>query len=160
MEGDPEQYPGISRIMGLLKVLEETGGQGDLYQLGLDLHLELGEELQLVRAAESLGFVQTPGSEIEITGLGREILKKDINGRKRLLRERLLTLPVFETVLHWLEHEEDASLPSETVKNRLSEHFPQEDSEMAFQTLVNWGRYAELLGYRSDRGDLYVDRGD
>ncbi|MHB1605360.1 MAG: AAA-associated domain-containing protein [Leptospirales bacterium] len=160
MEGDPEQYPGISRIMGLLKVLEEAGGQGDLYQLGLDLHLELGEELQLVRAAESLGFVQTPGSEIEITGLGREILKKDINGRKRLLRERLLTLPVFETVLRWLEHEEDAALPSEIVKNKLSEHFPQEDSEIAFQTLVNWGRYAELFGYRSDRGDLYVDRGD
>jgi hypothetical protein len=160
MEGDPEQYPGISRIVGLLKVLEETGGRAELYQLGVDLHLELGEELQLVRAAESLGFVQTPGSDIAITDLGREILKIDINGRKKLLRERLLTLPVFQTVLKWLEHEEDATLPAETVKNRLSEQFPQEDAELSFQTLVNWGRYAELLGYSADREDLYVDRGD
>ncbi len=160
MESDPEQYPGISKIMGLLKVLEEAGGGGDLYQLGLDLRLELGEELQLVRAAESLGFVQTPGGDITLTDLGREILKKDINGRKKLIRERILTLPVFQTVLGWLMKEEDKSLPAEKIRERLMETFPQEDPEGQFQVLVNWGRYAELFGYRGDREDLYVDQGD
>jgi|UniRef100_A0A7C3R3Z0 NitT/TauT family transport system ATP-binding protein len=160
MEGDPEQYPGISKIMGLLKVLEEAGGGGDLYQLGVDLHLELGEELQLVRAAESLGFVQTPGGDITLTDLGREILKKDINGRKKLIRERILTLPVFQTVLGWLMKEEDKSLPAEKIRERLMVAFPQEDPEGQFQVLVNWGRYAELFGYRGDREDLYVDQGD
>ena len=159
MEGEPEPYTGISRIIGLLKVLKEKGGASDLYQLGVDLHLELGEELQIVKAAESLGFVITPESDIALTPLGEEILGKDINGRKTLIRERLLTLPLFARVLAWLEGEEGESLSMETLKSRIGEAFPNEDVDTAFSMLVNWGRYAELFGYNAAREELYVDRG-
>ncbi|EQD24210.1 MAG: putative ABC transporter ATP-binding protein [Leptospirillum sp. Group IV 'UBA BS'] len=159
MEGEPEPYTGISRIIGLLKILKEKGGASDLYQLGVDLHLELGEELQIVKAAESLGFVVTPESDIALTPLGEEILEKDINGRKTLIRERLLTLPLFEKVLGWLEGEEEETLSMENLKERIGEAFPNEDVDTAFSMLVNWGRYAELFGYNASREELYVDRG-
>ncbi len=159
MEGEPEPYTGISRIIGLLKILKEKGGASDLYQLGVDLHLELGEELQIVKAAESLGFVVTPESDIALTPLGEEILEKDINGRKTLIRERLLTLPLFEKVLGWLEGEEEETLSMEKLKERIGEAFPNEDVDTAFSMLVNWGRYAELFGYNASREELYVDRG-
>jgi len=159
MEGEPEPYTGISRIIGLLKILKEKGGASDLYQLGIDLHLELGEELQIVRAAESLGFVVTPESDISLTPLGEEILQKDINGRKALIRERLLTIPLFIKAMEWLGQEPEGSLPEETVKSRIGEQFPNEDMDSAFTMLVNWGRYAELLGYSAGREELYIDRG-
>lgn len=159
MEGEPEPYTGISRIIGLLKILKEKGGASDLYQLGVDLHLELGEELQIVKAAESLGFVVTPESDISLTPLGEEILEKDINGRKRLIRERLLTLPLFSRVLEWLVEEEEESMSEEALKTRIGEAFPHEDVYTAFFMLVNWGRYAELFGYNAAREELYVDRG-
>ncbi len=160
MEGESEPYTGISRIVGLLKILKEKGGTSDLYQLGLDLHLDLGEELQIVRAAESLGLVVTPESDIALTPLGEAFIEKDINGRKAALRERLLTLPLFATVLSWLEAEKGESLSEEEVKHRLGESFPSEDVDGSFLLLVNWGRYAELLGYSSSRGELYIDRGE
>jgi NitT/TauT family transport system ATP-binding protein len=159
MEGEPEPYTGISRIIGLLKIMKEKGGSSDLYQLGIDLHLELGEELQIVRSAESLGFVVTPESDIALTPLGEEILQKDINGRKTLIRERLLTIPIFIKVMEWLAQTEGESLPEETVKSRIGEQFPNEDVDGAFSMLVNWGRYAELLGYSASREELYIDRG-
>lgn len=159
MEGEPEPYTGISRIIGLLMILKEKGGSSDLYQLGRDLHLELGEELQIVRAAESLGFVVTPESDIALTPLGEEILGKDINGRKALIRDRLLTLPLFVKALEWLGAEEDERLPGDRVREKIGEEFPNEDVESAFVTLVNWGRYAELFGYSAGREELYVDRG-
>jgi len=159
MEGEPEPYTGISRIVGLLKILKEKGGASDLYQLGIDLHLDLGEELQIVRSAESLGFVVTPESDIALTPLGEALLEKDINGRKAAIRDRLLTLPLFSTVLSWLEKEKGESLPEEDLKKRLGETFPSEDVDGSFSLLVNWGRYGELFGYNAAREELYVDRG-
>ncbi|MGC8500887.1 MAG: AAA-associated domain-containing protein [Leptospirales bacterium] len=160
MEGEPEPYTGISRIVGLLKILKEKGGASDLYQLGIDLHLDLGEELQIVRSAESLGFVVTPESDIALTPLGEALLEKDINGRKAAIRDRLLTLPLFSTVLSWLEKEKGESLPEEDLKKRLGETFPSEDVDGSFSLLVNWGRYGELFGYNAAREELYVDRGE
>ncbi|MEC4682690.1 MAG: AAA-associated domain-containing protein [Nitrospirota bacterium] len=159
MEGEPEPYTGISRIIGLLKILQEKGGSSDLYQLGIDLHLELGEELQIVRSAESLGFVDTPESDISLTPMGEEILRKDINGRKALIRERLLTIPIFIRAMEWLGKAAEESLSEETVKSLIGEQFPNEDVDSAFAMLVNWGRYAELLGYSAAREELYIDRG-
>ncbi|MHB1756972.1 MAG: AAA-associated domain-containing protein [Leptospirillum sp.] len=159
MEGDPDSHPGMSRIVGLLKVLDQNGGEEDLYQLGVDLHLELGEELQLVRAAESLGFVLTPGSAIILTQIGRDLIGADINGRKKLFRERILTLPLFQMVAKWLEGEKEG-LPADEVRQRIAEAFPGEDPHMSFLLLVNWGRYSELFGYRADREEIYLDRGD
>ena len=160
MEGEPEPYTGISRIVGLLKILKEKGGASDLYQLGIDLHLDLGEELQIVRSAESLGFVVTPESDIALTPLGEALLEKDINGRKAAIRDRLLTLPLFSTVLSWLEKEKGERLPEEDLKKRLGETFPSEDVDGSFSLLVNWGRYGELFGYNAAREELYVDRGE
>ena len=159
MEGEPEPYTGISRILGLLKILREKGGLSDLYQLGIDLHLELGEELQIVRAAESLGFVVTPESDIALTPMGEEILGKDINGRKALLRERLLTIPLFIRTMEWLGQDSEEKLSEEAVKARIGEFFPNDDVDLSFSMLVNWGRYAELFGFSAGREELYIDRG-
>ncbi len=159
MDGDPDQHPGMSRIVGLLKVLDQNGGEEELYQLGVDLHLELGEELQLVRAAELLGFVLTPGSEIVLTRLGKDLITADINGRKKLFWERILTLPLFQKVVEWLEEEKEG-LSADTIRKRISEMFPAEDPDQSFQLLVNWGRYAELFVYRADREELSLDRGN
>ena len=34
---------------------------------------------------------------------------------------------------------------------------PNETPERQFQTMVNWGRYAELFGYNKDEDRFYLD---
>jgi hypothetical protein len=34
---------------------------------------------------------------------------------------------------------------------------PTEPIERLFQTIVNWGRYAELFGFNASSGELYLD---
>ena len=39
-------------------------------------------------------------------------------------------------------------------------YLPAEDSEALLRTVIDWGRYAELLGYSPDDQVLYLDQVD
>ncbi len=156
----PLPETGISEILGLVEVLKSKGGREDIYKLAAELQMEFGETLTVIKAAELLGLVNTPGGDVVIEKLGETISRAKINARKGLIKTQIQKLPVFKKLVQFLNDKEDREATRDQLIEQLAEMIPNENAEQTFSTLVNWGRYAELFGYNDDTETFYLDLGD
>lgn len=157
---EPLPQAGISEILGLVELLNSKGGREDIYKLAQELQMEFGNTLKVIRAAELLGFVNTPGGDVVLEALGQKVTQIKISTRKEIVGEQLEKLPVFKTLTEFLKSREDHQASRDQVIEKLAELIPNENSEHTFETLVNWGRYAEIFGYNDDTETFYIDNGE
>lgn len=153
----PLPQVGISEILGLVELLRAKGGREDIYKLARELQMEFGDTLTVIRAAELLGLVHTPGGDVEVVKAGDLIGCAKINERKGIIYDQLLVLPLFKGLRDYLTAKEDHRASREEVVEKLAELIPNENAEQTFATLVQWGRYAELFGYNDDSETFYLD---
>jgi NitT/TauT family transport system ATP-binding protein len=149
-----------SEVLGLQEVLSDHGGEQDLFELDAETAYDFGHTIAVVKAAEMLGFVETPGDLVRLTDLGREMVSAAVPEKKVLFRRRLLTLGVFAELVKFLAREPDRPMSSEEVRAFLSERLPGQAISDLFSTLVGWGRAAQLFEYdaRADELGLYAGR--
>ncbi len=157
MNVEPLPRAGVSKIVGLLEILEDKGGKDDIYKLARDSGLEFGEFLSIIKGAEMLGFVDTPPGDIIITEAGTAMLKGKIKARKKFFKNQLKKLQTIQFILEAVKRAEDQRLERDVVLDIIAIHFPNEEPDGLFDTLVDWGRYAELFGYDSDEEVFYLD---
>ena len=144
----------LAATVGLLEVLENEGAM-ELFELTRRVDLEFTQLLLVVKAAELLGWVATPGQRVEMTGEGRKFLAADINTRKKLLHAKLREIFVFNLIIQMLKQYENGEVPDEIILGELALHFPHERPQRILRTVVAWARYAKLFKYSSTRKILY-----
>jgi NitT/TauT family transport system ATP-binding protein len=159
-ESAPLPQIGISEILGLVELLKSKGGREDIYKLAGELQMEFGDMLTVIRGAELLGLVNTPGGDVTIEPLGEKASRSRINARKTIIKEQLERLPVFKKISEFLTAKDDHQATRDEILEKLAELIPNENVEQTFSTLINWGRYAELFGYNDDTATCYLDKGD
>jgi NitT/TauT family transport system ATP-binding protein len=159
MDVDPLPQSDISRVLGLLEILEDHGGRQDIYKLARDLHFESSDLVEVIRGAELLGLVTTPGGDVEMLEAGRRINSGDMNAIKAVLKERMLKVPMIQYMKERLEEEEDHRLSRRDVLELLGRILPRSNPDQQFNLLVSWGRYAEIFGYNRDVDIFYLDEG-
>lgn len=147
----------LTWVFGLLELLEDRGGREDGYKIARDLQFKFGDLLKVMKAAEILGLVSTPAGDVVLDTLGKQFLDSDVNQRKLLIREQLKKHPLFSYLVRLLRGQEDRSLAKEVVLEHLAMLLPSEPPMRMFQTIVNWGRFAELFGYNKDEDRFYLD---
>jgi NitT/TauT family transport system ATP-binding protein len=147
----------LTWVFGLLELLEDRGGREDGYKIARDLQFKFGDLLKVMKAAEILGLVSTPAGDVVLDTLGKQFLDSDVNQRKLLIREQLKKHPLFSYLARLLRGQEDRSLAKEVVLEHLAMLLPSEPPQRMFQTIVNWGRFAELFGYNKDEDRFYLD---
>jgi NitT/TauT family transport system ATP-binding protein len=147
----------LTWVFGLLETLEDRGGRDDGYRIARDLQFNFSDLLKVMKAAEILSFVSTPAGDVVLEAPGKAFLELDVNQRKLELRERLKKLSLFAYFVRLLRGQEDHSLPKEVVLEHLAMLLPNESPQKQFNTIVNWGRYAELFGYNKDEDRFYLD---
>ena len=140
----------LSSAIGLLEVLENEGGL-ELFDLARQVDLELSQLLLVVKAAELLSWVNTPGGRVEMTAEGRRFLGADITARKRLLNITLRGLFIFDFIASALQAAVNHELDEALVLTRLAEAFPRERPQRVLRTVIAWARYADLFKYSSTR---------
>jgi NitT/TauT family transport system ATP-binding protein len=148
----------ISRVLGLLEVLDDRSGREDGYKLARDLNFNFGELLKVMKAAEIMGFVSTPAGDIVLEAPGKQFLESDVNTRKRSLRQTLKQHGLFGYLVRLLAGQEDRSLSKEVILEHLAMLLPNEHPERQLSTIINWARYAELFGYNKDEDRFYLDQ--
>lgn len=148
---------GLTLVFGLLELLEDRGGREDGYKIARDLNFKFGDLLKVMKAAEILSFVSTPAGDVVLEALGKQFLESKVNERKLMLRNQLKQHGLFSYFVRLLHGQEDKSLTKEVALEHLAMLLPSERPERQFQTLVNWGRYAELFGYNKDEDRFYLD---
>ena len=154
-----QSIPNVSlgTVIGLLEVLENEGDL-ELFELARHVDIELSQLLLVVKAAELLRWITTPGGRVEMTVEGREFLSADINRRKHDLHAILRGLFVFDMVLQMLERSASGEVDESVVLSQFALTFPRERPLRVLRTVVAWARYAELFRYSSTHKVIYEVR--
>jgi NitT/TauT family transport system ATP-binding protein len=145
----------LSATIGLLEILENEKGTANLTELSDRVDMPFTEMLLVVTAAELLGWITTPGYQVQLTEDGRKFLAANVQTRKQLLNARLRQFRLFDLILKMLNQAENHEVNEELVLSQLAIAYPHEPSRQLFRTVVNWGRYAGLFQYSSARKTLY-----
>lgn len=149
----------ISDLAALLeKLTEEPQFRADIYRLADDLGPDSDQLLSLVETAELLGFATVDKGDIILTALGETFAEASILARKEIFATRIRRLPVFKWILALLRAAERRQLAWDVVQAALELEFPPEEAERQLETMVNWGRYAELLAYDDDSAILFLEK--
>jgi NitT/TauT family transport system ATP-binding protein len=146
----------LEQVFGLLEIVLDHQGKVDVFTLEKLADAEFGHTLALVMAGEILDFLDTPKEMVVLTELGRHFLVEDIADRKTILREQVLKLDLFRFLMKRLEAAPERELPKEIVEEELVMRMSTRDVEPLFDTIVNWGRSAELFGYSPTTEMLYL----
>jgi NitT/TauT family transport system ATP-binding protein len=155
---EPVPSVDVLEVIGLLEVLHDHGGCMTVFQLHDLTTYDFGHTLAVVVAGEMLDLLDTPKEAVVLSDLGRRFLAADVNGRKALLREQLLRLDLFAYLRHLLERAGAGGLPRDMVLEELVMRGAAKvvEAERLFQTVVTWGRHAEVFGYTPVTEMLYL----
>ena len=157
---EPLPSTGISKILGMCEILDDKGGREDLFSLARDLHMPFSEVLLVIKAAEMLALIDTPGHEAQLTAFGKKLLAAPIHEKKSKLGEQMLKLNVFQHVVKLLTVADRHELPAELILEELALRLPHEQPRQMFTTLLNWGRYGDIFGYSRDTDLFFLHRAE
>jgi len=155
---EPLPSTGISKILGMCEILDDKGGREDLFALARDLHMPFSEVLLVIKAAEMLALIDTPGHQAQLTAFGKKVLGAAMHEKKKLLGEQMLKLNVFQHIVKLLTGAERGELPAELILEELALRLPHEQPRQMFTTLLNWGRYGDIFGYSRDEDLFFLHR--
>lgn len=146
----------VGGISGLLEIIHERGGREDLPHLAESLRLEVDDLLPAVDASALLGFATVEQGDVIITTIGTEFATADVHRSHEIFKEQIVKhVPFISTVVETTAKKRNGRIGKEFLLDILDEHFSDSEAEKQFQTIVDWGRYAQLFEYDADEERLY-----
>ncbi|MCL5677405.1 MAG: AAA-associated domain-containing protein [Firmicutes bacterium] len=153
----PLPRAGIGTVIGLMEILDDSGGRDDVFRLAKELQMELDDILPVIEAGKLLGFLQVVDGDLMLTDVGKTLLRSDINQRKDLLWDQLLKIKVFQEVVAALKSRSRLRIKRDFFVDLFEQKMSDKDAAQFFKTVVDWGRYAELIGYDPEEEIIYLD---
>ncbi len=150
----PVPPTGLSKVLGLLEMLDDHGGKEDIYKLARELRDSFGELLLIIKAAEVLGFVDTPGGDLVMLPLGKQMIEVPVNEKKKLIAGQVRNLPLFVHFQNFLSQRESKGATRQEIIEEIQRILPTERAKPQYDAVLNWGRYAEIFSYNRDQ-DLF-----
>ncbi len=146
----PHARPG--GIAGLLEMLIDKGGRDDIYRLADDLALEIDDLLPIVDAAQLLGFLTIEEGDAAITENGTEFANSEILHQKEVFRDAVLEhVLLIRQIERTLEAKSDHTVSEDYFLDMLDDQFSEEESHRQMETVIAWGRHAELFDFDGTR---------
>jgi NitT/TauT family transport system ATP-binding protein len=162
--GEPGRTRALPRVAvenllpGLLENIEAAPGKRrDLYELAEDFKMDSDHLLRLTEAAELLGFAKIEQGDIILTPVGDSFARGSILARKEIFAGRVRRLPIFQWLTTMLRAAEGGRLKKNVIQTALELEFPPQEAERQLETIIEWGRYAELIAYEDWRETLYLE---
>ncbi len=150
----------VQQLSGLVDTLVEApyGGRADLPHLADSVGLETDDLLPLLEALQILGLAQVGGGDIEITTAGRAYAEADIQRRKVIFGEHVVRhVPLAAHIRHVLDDRPGHRAPKARFLRELEDHLDEEEADEVLETIINWGRHAELFAYDYDSEVLSLE---
>jgi NitT/TauT family transport system ATP-binding protein len=154
----PLPHATVHGMSGLLEIVANLGGRGDLPDLAKILIFEVDDLLPLVDAAEMLGFAKAVDADLHLTPSGQEWVSADILTSKELFaRAAYKGAPLVRAIARALESTQDKTLNERFFLDLLGRRFREDDAHAQMDTAIDWGRYGELFDFDANTGELKLD---
>src|SRR6266853_2078932 len=143
----------VQQLSGLIDTLTEAPyhGRADLPHLADEENLVMDELFPLIETLQLLGFAHVSGGDIELTALGRAYAEADMLARKQIFAEALLKhVPLAAHIRRVLDERPGHRAPATRFLRELEDHLSEEEAERVLETVINWGRHAEIFAYDYD----------
>jgi NitT/TauT family transport system ATP-binding protein len=150
----------IQQLTGLIETLclPPYSGRADLPHIAESTQIDDDDMFVLVEAMQLLGFGSAAGGDIEATAAGRAFADADILHRKQIFAEHLVkSVPLVAHIRKVLDERPGHEAPEGRFLAELEDHLSEEEAQRVLETVINWGRYAELFAYDYDRGTLSLE---
>jgi NitT/TauT family transport system ATP-binding protein len=150
----------ISGLTGLVEAMEghEVDGQINLPELAESLHLDVNNVFPLTEVLDMLRFAKITEGELVFTEAGKRFAAATIQERKQIFAQHLLQyIPLAQHIRQVLDQSPNHRTSENTFLGELENYFSQEESERILRTIIDWGRYAEILAYDYDSGELSLE---
>jgi NitT/TauT family transport system ATP-binding protein len=148
----------INDLIGFLDYMDGLPkNSSDIYLLEDALSVDSDHLLRLTEASELLGFATISKGDISLTPLGETFADASILTQKEIFSTRIKRLPLFRWLLSMLRSANNQKLDWDVVQTALELEFHPEEAERQLNTIIDWGRYAEVLAYNDDEEMIYLE---
>ncbi len=150
-------------MAGLMETVlaEPYRGRADLPLLAASLQLELDELLPLGETMQLLRFAELEEGDIRLTEAGTTFVQADLDERKLILRESLLgNIPLVADIRSVLDERWNHRARAERFRDELEDHMSPDYARETLQTIIGWGRYAELFDFDEEADQFFLEEED
>ena len=143
----------VQQVSGLIERLSEEpyNGRADLPHLADEENLTTDELLPLIELLQLFGFANVSGGDIELTAAGRVYAEADMLRRKEIFADALLKHVSLAThIRRVLDERPGHRAPAARFLRELEDHLSEEEAERVLDTMIHWGRHAEIFAYDDD----------
>lgn len=138
----------VHKLFGFLELLQAEHGHCDIFVITQQMREEFGLVISIAKALEILGFVTTPSHTVVLTPQGKNLIEASVEERKSLFKKGIQQLTLFRRIENRLQQEEHVS--EDDLKLELQSELPYENADKLIDTIVDWGRYAEILEFNAE----------
>jgi NitT/TauT family transport system ATP-binding protein len=150
----------VQQLPGLVDTLTEAPyhGRADLPHLADEENLDMDELFPLIETLQLLGFAHVSGGDIELTPLGRAYAEADMLARKQIFAEALIKqVPLAAHIRRVLDERPGHRAPAARFLRELEDYLSEEEAERVLDTVIDWGRHAEIFAYDYDTEILSLE---
>jgi NitT/TauT family transport system ATP-binding protein len=150
----------VQQLTGLIDSLTEPPfhGHADLPHLADEENLAVDELFPLLEALQLLGFAHVSGGDIDLTAAGRLYADADMLTRKQIFADAVMKhIPLAAHIRRVLDERPGHRAPAARFLRELEDHLSEEEAERVLDTLINWGRHAEIFAYDYDTEVLNLE---
>jgi len=137
--------------------ITHTSNTTDIFRIADELGIDADETLQLTEAAEILGFATVDKGDITLTSSGNDFMGADILERKEIFAKAVMELPIFKWMVSIIQKSAKKRLHREIILGALELEFPEKQANRLLDTLINWGRYGEVISYDDNTEFIYSE---
>ena len=150
----------VQQLPGLVDTLTEAPyhGRADLPHLADEENLDMDELFPLIETLQLLSFAHVSGGDIELTPLGRAYAEADMLARKQIFAEALIKqVPLAAHIRRVLDERPGHRAPAARFLRELEDYLSEEEAERVLDTVIDWGRHAEIFAYDYDTEILSLE---
>src|SRR6202171_3836752 len=143
----------VQQLSGLIDTLTEAPyhGRADLPLLADEEDLVMDELFPLIETLQLLGFAHVSAGDIELTALGRTYAEADMLARKQLFAEAVPKhVPLAAHICRVRDERPGHRAPAARFLRELEDHLSESEAQRVLDTVINWGRHAEIFAYDYD----------
>lgn len=149
---------GIDDLTGFVQYLSTLGAKANVHELSRDLQMRADDLLAIVEATDLLGLADMHERQVFLTSLGQRFADVDLDEEKSIFRAAALEhISLLRYIVRELEDSPTHAIDAERILDDLEHSFSGGEARRQFETVVDWGRYAELLTYDDSSGELRLD---